>query len=126
MDRMPDDALAVARAYHRAWTAGNIDEAGRRLSDGLIVEVPINDYPTKADFLRAVESTRKMTSKVDVLAEFGNTGEALLMYDMVLPITRLRVAEHFLVADGLITRIRQIHDTAALRAARFGADTAAD
>ncbi len=31
----------------------------------------------------------------------------------------LRVAEHFTVVDGVITRIRQVHDTAALRAAGF-------
>jgi ketosteroid isomerase-like protein len=35
----------------------------------------------------------------------------------------LRVAEHFTVADGKITRIRQIHDTAALRAAGFAQGT---
>jgi hypothetical protein len=32
----------------------------------------------------------------------------------------LRVAEHFTVINGQITRIRQIHDTAALRAAGPG------
>ena len=31
----------------------------------------------------------------------------------------IRIAEHFTVAEGQITRIRQIHDTAALRAAGF-------
>jgi hypothetical protein len=31
----------------------------------------------------------------------------------------LRVAEHFTVAQGKITRIRQVHDTAALRTAGF-------
>ena len=32
----------------------------------------------------------------------------------------MRIAEHFTVADGRIKRIRQVHDTAALRAAGFG------
>jgi hypothetical protein len=31
----------------------------------------------------------------------------------------MRVAEHFTVAEEKITRIRQIHDTAAIRAAGF-------
>jgi hypothetical protein len=39
---------------------------------------------------------------------------------MTLPIGVLRVVEHFTVSDGYITRIRQIHDTAALRATGFG------
>jgi hypothetical protein len=40
---------------------------------------------------------------------------------MTLPIGVLRVAEHFTVANGRIRLLRQIHDTAALRAAGFGA-----
>jgi ketosteroid isomerase-like protein len=33
---------------------------------------------------------------------------------------KLRVAEHFTVRDGKIARLRQIHDTAAVRAAGLG------
>jgi hypothetical protein len=44
----------------------------------------------------------------------------VLLYDMDVPgLGTLRVAEHFTVEDDKITRIRQIHDTAALRAAGF-------
>jgi hypothetical protein len=118
--RMTVEALAVVRAYHHAWTTRNFQEAARQLSDALVLEVPINEYPTKAAFLRAVEMTREMTSSVDVLAELGSADEAMLLYDMQLPMGDLRVAEHFTVIDGQITRIRQIHDTAALRAAGLG------
>ena len=46
--------------------------------------------------------------------------EGMLLYDMDVPhLGTLRVAEHFTVENGKITRIRQIHDTAALRAAGF-------
>src|SRR5262245_37278117 len=117
--RMPlvsEDALTVVRAYHHAWTTHNFQEAAHCLADALVVEVPINEYPTKADFLRAVEMTRGMATEIDVLAEFGDACGALLLYDMQLPMTALRVAEHFTVRSGQITRIRQIHDTAALRA----------
>lgn len=115
-----DDGLTVARAYHAAWTTRQFDDAAQRLADGLTVEVPINDYPPKADSIRAVELTRHMSSAVHLLAEFGKPGEALLVYDLELPMTALRVAEHFIVRDGHIARIRQIHDTAALRAAGIG------
>ncbi len=41
-----------------------------------------------------------------------------LLYDMhVQRLGMLRVAEHFTVEGGKITRIRQIHDTTAIRAA---------
>ncbi len=112
-----DTALAMARNYHRAWTGREYEVAGRLLADGLSLEVPINSYPTKADFLQAVRKTREMTSKLELLSEFGNENDALLLYDMTLPFGVLRVAEHFTIADGRITRIRQVHDTAAIRAA---------
>lgn len=113
-------ALSVARSYHRAWTGCNFDEADRYLSDDLETDVPINTYASKADWLEAVRGTRQITSNVHLLAEFGNDDEALLLYDMLLdPIGDLRVAEHFVVADGRIVKIRHVHDTAALRAAGF-------
>lgn len=113
-------ALTIARAYHRAWSTQDLDNVGRHLADDLRVEVPINSYEGKEDFLDAVRRTAQMTSKVNILAEFGNDDEALLLYDMTLPIGDLRIAEHFTVAGGRIHRVRQIHDTAALRAAGFG------
>jgi hypothetical protein len=83
--------LTVARAYHAAWTARHFEDAAQQLADALVVEVPINNYATKADFMRAVELTRDMTAAVNMLAEFGNPGEALLVYDLQLPMTELRV-----------------------------------
>jgi hypothetical protein len=42
----------------------------------------------------------------------------MLLYDLEAgPVGTLRVAEHFTVECGKITRIRQIHDTAAVRGA---------
>ncbi len=42
----------------------------------------------------------------------------MLLYDLEAQrLGRLRVAEHFTVDCGKITRIRQIHDTTAVRAA---------
>lgn len=110
-------ALSVARAYHLAWTGGRFEEAAGYLAENLTVEVPINSYPTKASFIQAVRFTREMVSGIEVLSELGGDGEALVLYDMALPFGIMRVAEHFSVSDGRINRIRQIHDTHALRAA---------
>jgi limonene-1,2-epoxide hydrolase len=113
-------ALSVVRAYHRAWTERDFAELDRLVADPLHVEVPINRYESRAAFLEAVRQTAQMTSMVAVLAELGGDGEAMLLYDMTLPIGELRVAEHFTVSEGRIHTIRQIHDTALLRAAGFG------
>jgi hypothetical protein len=116
-----NDALSIARAYHRGWTTKNFDEAIGLLSGELKVEVPINNYPTRESFAKAVAAFGSMTTHVDLLAEFGHDDQAILLYDMdVEGLGRMRVAEHFTIGDGQITRIRQIHDTAALRAAGFG------
>jgi hypothetical protein len=116
--------LAVARAYHRAWSTRDLGNVGRFLADDLRIEVPINSYAGKEDFLDAVCRTAKMTSHVKMIAELGSEHEALLLYDMTLPIGVLRVAEHFQVSGGSIHHLRQIHDTAALRAAGFGREPA--
>lgn len=116
------DTAAVVRAYFDAWTSHDYDGAGALLADGLIVEVPINDYPTAEAFASAVKAFGSMTTKVQLLAEMSAADEAMLLYEMdVERLGTLRVAEHFTVDSGKITRIRQIHDTAPIRAAGLGA-----
>jgi ketosteroid isomerase-like protein len=121
-DQMKPTALETANRYHDAWTRGSYDVAASLLAPDLVVEVPINEYPDAASFAEAVAQFGRMTTSVTMLSAMGDDMEAVLVYDMVVDgIGSLRVAEHFTVADGRITRVRQIHDTAALRAAGVGA-----
>jgi uncharacterized protein YndB with AHSA1/START domain/ketosteroid isomerase-like protein len=109
-------ALETARAYHDAWTGGDFKRAAALLADGLAVEVPINEYPTKESFAAAVAGFGSLARRVELLSELGAGDEAMLLYDMeVEGIGDLRVAEHFTVQDGSIARIRQIHDTEPVR-----------
>jgi hypothetical protein len=110
-------ALALARAYHDAWQRREYEAAWRFLGDDLVVDVPINAYDSKAEFAEAARRTREMAASVTPIAEFGRDAEAVLIYDMALPVCDLRIAEYFVVSDGHIARITHIHDTAALRAA---------
>ena len=116
-----DETLSIVRAYHDGWTSKNFEHATRLLAPNLVVEVPINAYPTTESFAKAVVAFGSMINRVNLLAEFTAGNEALLLYDMdVDGLGVMRVAEHFTVADGRIKRIRQVHDTAALRAAGYG------
>ena len=116
-----DDALTLVRAYHGGWTSKNFEVAIRLLAQNLTVEVPINQYPTTESFASALVGFGGMVRSVTLLAEFAKDREAMLLYDMdVERLGTLRVAEHFTIADGKITRIRQIHDTAPVRAAGLG------
>jgi ketosteroid isomerase-like protein len=115
-----NDTAEVIRAYYEAWTAKDFDRAASFLAGELTVEVPVNDYPTTESFAAALKSFGSMSTRADLLAAMSAGHEGMLLYDMDVPgLGTLRVAEHFTVEDGQITRIRQIHDTAALRAAGF-------
>ena len=115
-----DETLAVVRAYHRGWTAKRFDEAASTLAPDLEVEVPVNHYPTAASFAQALGGFGSLVKRVDLLSELSSGEEAMLLYDMdVEQLGSLRVAEHFTVRRGRICRIRQVHDTAALRSAGF-------
>jgi hypothetical protein len=82
--------------------------------------VPINDYPTAEAFAEALRGFGSMTRRVELLSAMGAEDEAMLLYDLEVDgLGAMRVVEHFTVRDGRIARIRQIHDTAALRAAGF-------
>lgn len=115
-----DEPLTTARLYHEAWTAKDFVRATALLSDDLAVEVPVNDYPTTASFAAALHAFGSLTRGVELLSAMSAGDEAMLLYDMdVDGVGPMRVAEHFTVRRGKIVRIRQIHDTAALRAAGF-------
>jgi hypothetical protein len=112
------NALVAARGYHDAWTSGRFEEAGQYLDEHLLIEVPVNTYDGRESFMRAVAGFGQIASEVTLLAELGDDDDAVLIYDMTVPgLGRLRVAEHFTVTNGLIGRLRQVHDTAGLRAA---------
>jgi len=121
------DTLSVVRAYHQGWTGKNFETSEKLLASELRVEVPINEYPDRESFGKALEGFGSMTRGVKLLAEFADGDEAMLLYDMeVEHLGMLRVAEHFTVCEGKITRIRQIHDTAALRSSGFAGSASSE
>jgi SnoaL-like domain len=120
---MPNpETLAIVRRYHHGWSTRNYDRAIDVLSPSLKVEVPINDYPTIEAFAQALRGFSDLVTDVQLLAEMSSDDEAILLYDILVEgLGELRVVEHFTVADGKIIRLRQIHDTAGVRAAGLAA-----
>lgn len=114
----PFDAADIVRAYHRAWTTGDFAGAAALLAADLVVEVPVNRYPTAESFAAALKNFGSMVSNAELLSAMSDGNEAMLLYDLnVERLGALRVAEHFTVDRGKIIRLRQIHDTASIRAA---------
>src|SRR5688572_31631138 len=66
-----DSTLEVVRGYHGGWTSGRFDEAVRSLACDLAVEVPVNEYPTKESFARALMSFGALVKRVTLLGEFA-------------------------------------------------------
>jgi hypothetical protein len=84
------------------------------------------DRPSRQHLFRqtcvvdAIRGFGQLISSVQILSESASPGEAVLIYDLVMePIGTLRIAEQCTVVDGKITFIRQVHDTATMRAAGF-------
>jgi ketosteroid isomerase-like protein len=116
-----DHTLDVVRAYQAAWTRKDFDRAAALLSPSLRVEVSINDYPSKESFAQALATFGSLVTHVELLSEMSSGSEAMQLYDMeVEGLGTMRIVEHFTVAEGRITQLRQIHDTAALRAGATG------
>lgn len=102
-------------------TSGNYEQAIALLAPTLKVEVPINEYPTAESFAQALRGFGQLVTDVRLLAEMADHDEVMLLYDLHAEgLGQLRVAEHFTVGDGRITRLRQIHDTGPVRAAGLG------
>ena len=105
------DTAEVVGAYHDAWTRKDYARARALLAGTLAVEVPVNNYPTAESFAAALESFGSMVSSVELLAAMSDGNQAMLLYDLEAgPVGRLRVAEHFTVEGGKITRIRVAFD----------------
>lgn len=110
----------LTRAYFDLWTTGRFEEASALLSDMITIETPINTYPGKPDFVAVLTAFGSLVSATHHLADLGDGEDVVQIYDMeVAGLGVIRMAEHFVVRDSQITQIRQIHDTAALRAAGF-------
>jgi hypothetical protein len=112
-------ALAVALAYHRAWTSKNVDEALTHVADNIVCDAPsgqllgIDQYrPFLANFVPMVKG-------YDLIAALGDAETAVLVYDLhTIPVSSGLTCECFTVRDGRIARNRLIFDQTPYTAAR--------
>lgn len=112
-------ALAVALAYHRAWTGKNVDEALSHVADEIVCEAPsgrlvgIEQYrPFLANFVPIVKG-------YEMIASLGDNETAVLVYDLhTIPVPSGLVCECFTVKNGRIARNRLIFDQTPFTVAR--------
>jgi hypothetical protein len=59
-----NETAAITRAYHDAWTTKEFAGAAGLLAGTLVVEVPVNHYPTTSSFAAALTSFGSVVTKV--------------------------------------------------------------
>ena len=104
-------AVDTALAYHRAWTAGDLDAALAHVAHDVVCHAP-SGAMTGATALRGFMGPfAESLSSSKLLAAYGNGDEALIMYDTANPaVANAPGAELYRVQDGLIVEIRIIFD----------------
>lgn len=109
----------TVRAYHEAWTGGDITAAGTYIAEGFITRAPVGSYDSRAEYLVGLANFRnRFVTGVDLISELYGEGEAMLLYDVHTntPAGTLRTAEHFTMSDGKISSTILVFDATAWRA----------
>ncbi|WP_207782105.1 nuclear transport factor 2 family protein [Phytoactinopolyspora limicola] len=102
-DNNPSPALAIALAYHRAWTSRDLDAAMTYVADDVFWRVPDGDLKGKDAYRGYLENFLNVFSGVADVAAFGDDEHAVLFYYPQTPTTSTAPAgEHFTIRDGLI------------------------
>jgi hypothetical protein len=113
-------ALAVAVAYHRAWTAKDLDKAMEYIAEGVVLESP-------GARLEGIERYRAFLGGFlpnvlgyDLLAALGDERTAVLVYRLRTALVEgsLPTVECFSVADGKIVQNVLVFDRTPYEAAR--------
>jgi len=113
--------LETVRSYYQAWTGKDFDTAASLIDESVRIEVPINSYGSKTEFMDAVRFTAGTVEDVTLLSEYAGDDKVLLLYDMELRgVGPVRIAEEFCVRNGRIVSILHVHDTMPFRQPAFG------
>ncbi|WP_205863685.1 nuclear transport factor 2 family protein [Planosporangium mesophilum] len=112
----------AAHGYLDAWTSGDLDGVRRLLAEDAVIESntalePDVGGPASPD--RLIDTLTRIAARliqVKIITEVYEAGRAVLMYDCLVgePADVIRVVEYLDVEGGLIRRIRQVYDVAAL------------
>lgn len=109
--RQQGAALATALAYHRAWTAGDMDTALDHVADDVACDAPVGRLDGVDALRDYMGPFARMAERVRLLAAFGDDAQAVVVYDTVTPLVPSAPgAEVVTVEDGRITQLRLIFD----------------
>ena len=112
-------ALAVALAYHRAWTGKNLDEALSHVADDIVCEAPGGRLVGLEQYRPFLGNFVPIVKGYEMIASLGDSETAVLVYDLhTLPVPSSLVCECFTVTNGRIAHSRLIFDQTPFTVAR--------
>jgi hypothetical protein len=113
------DALEIALAYHRAWTGHDFDKAMTYVAEDIVCDAPSGRIEGAAAFRAFMEPFSQIAKVVELMAAFGDSRKAVLMYDTeTVPVPDAPGAECLTVENGTITHLRIVFDRTPFDAAR--------
>lgn len=126
MTTLPADsnspALAVALAYHHAWTRHNMDLAMTFVAEDIVCQAPAGRLEGADAFRGFMGPFSDILTSSRLVAAFGDATTAVVMYDTdTVPVRDAPGAECLTVRDGKITHMRIIFDRLPFDAARRAA-----
>ena len=104
-------ALAVALAYHEAWTSRDFERAMTYVADDIVCDAPAGRIEGAEAYRDFMGPFVEILERAELIAAFGDEETALVMYDTdTVPVKGAPGAECVAVKDGKIVRSRFVFD----------------
>lgn len=104
-------ALDIVRAYHRAWTSGNIDRAMAHVADDIVCRAPGGDITGKDAYRGFLAGFAPNLTGLSDVATFADEDHVALFYYPHTAVTSTApAAEHFTVRDDRIVENLLVFD----------------
>ncbi|MDR3661213.1 MAG: nuclear transport factor 2 family protein [Mycobacterium sp.] len=104
-------AVNVSRNYFQAWSGGDFEHAMTFIDPNILCHTPAGPIQGAEAFHGFMGPFAGMVTDTSLLASFGDTDTAVLMYDTVTPLVEHAPgAEWHRVANGRVVEMRIIFD----------------
>ena len=118
MTEPSNSALYTALAYHRACTSRDVEQAMSHISPDIVCRAPAGPVIGADAFRAFMGRFSQLWIRSELIAAFGNTQTAVLVYNTEPgPVKNAAAAEYLTVNDNLIVEMTIIYDQAPFTAA---------
>ena len=111
--------LDVALAFTEAWTGHHLQKAATYVAEDVVFEGPLQQSTGTGPYLKGLLGLAREVTGFRMIAAFGDTEQALLMYDLhTRAYGTLTCSKHLTVLGGKIVRDQLTFDSHLIRSAK--------